>query len=68
MKPTDVLNMAITRGLISSRRPGPGGIIASCSKQEREVLSNLRSEDLLKLRVPEYVCRVGSRRGRASLP
>ena len=67
LKPTEVLDRAISRGLITSSRPGPGGIVQRCSAEERAALSHLTSDMLAEVRVPEYVCRVGGRQGRARL-
>jgi hypothetical protein len=68
-QPLEALDGAICYGLMRGYKsgPGPGGIVDRLSKESREALSRLTSNDLARVRVPEYVCRVGGRRGRASL-
>lgn len=67
MDPAEALDHAVTIGLLIATRPGPGGVVQRMSRETREALSRLTSDQLTKVRVPEYVCRSGGRRGRASL-
>jgi len=67
LSPTDALDQAISAGLLLSIRRGPGGVVQAMSKETRSALSQLTSDMLTKVRVPDYVCRVGGRRGRARL-
>ncbi len=60
------LTMLLNPNSASVRRT-PGAIIARCNAETREALSRLTSDELGKMRVPEYVCRSGGRRGRASI-
>jgi hypothetical protein len=48
-----------------SMRRTPGAIVRACRPEVRAALSRLTSDDVAKMRVPEYVCRSGGRRGRA---
>ena len=50
---------------VDSLRQQPGAIVSRCGRDVREALSRLTSDDVAKMRVPEYVCRHGARRGRA---
>jgi hypothetical protein len=66
--PIEALDATISRGLVDSMRLPPGGVVQRMSTATREALSRLTSDALANMRVPEYICRVGERRGRARLP
>ena len=51
--PTDILNRAIGRGLVNNIRPlgTPGEIINKLRPQDREILKQLKSTDIERIRV-----------------
>ncbi len=66
--PLEALDSAISIGLLKGARyPGPGGVVQRQSTPYRQALAQLTSDMLAQERVPEYICRVGGRRGRARL-
>lgn len=67
MDPLDALEPLILFVGCDSMRRTPGSIVSRCSPEIREALSRLTSDELAAARVPEFVCRSGGRRGRASL-
>jgi len=65
MTPTEALDIAM-KFISGTVRPNvPGDVIRRLPQKVREALSKLTSDELASLRVPEWVCRVGDRRGRA---
>lgn len=50
MNSTEALYHAISLGLCSSSRPGPGGIILRCGAEVREALQGLTSDEVSRLR------------------
>jgi len=67
VEPIDVLEPLIELVGCDSLRRKPRGIVSRLSKEKREILSELKSDELAKMRVPEWICRSGGRRGRARL-
>ena len=64
--PLEVIErLSMIVGCDSVRRV-PGGMVSRQPPDVREALSRLTSDELSRMRVPEYVCRSGGRRGRAS--
>ena len=68
IEPLDALEPLIYLVGYDSLRRKPGAIVSRQRPEVREALSRLTSDELSKMRVPEYVCRAGGRRGRASIP
>lgn len=67
MTPLEALEPLVWLVGCDSMRRTPGAIVSRCNAETRAALSRLTSDELLKARVPEWVCRSGGRRGRYCL-
>lgn len=67
MTPNEALSRAISAAFLSTHPRVPGAVVQRMSTETREALSRLTADEMSRARVPEYICRVGGRRGRASL-